>query len=87
LDYGQKGTFVLEAADTESNELREYICTVNESRGSLPSSDLSVGDMFVYTGLSTFRYKSVMLSLVQQYPRSLASFVVGFKAAGKDAVE
>jgi hypothetical protein len=84
LDDGEKGSFVLNPADTGSNELREYICTMNERRGDLPSSDLPVGDMFEYTNSSIFKYNQVSLSLDQNDPRGRANFVVRFKAAGKD---
>jgi hypothetical protein len=69
LDDGEKGSFVLNPADTGSNELREYICTMNERRGDLPSSDLPIGDMFEYTNSSIFKYNSVSLSLDQNDPR------------------
>lgn len=77
---------MLSADDTESNDLREYICTMNERRGNLPSSDLPIGNMFVFTDFDTFEYDSAMLSLVQKDPRGLANFVVGFKAISKVTV-
>ena len=86
LYNGVEGSFVLSAVDTKSNDLREYICTMSEKRGDLPSSDLPIGNMFVFSDSDTFQYRSVMLSLVQNEPRGLVNFVVGFKATGKVAV-
>jgi hypothetical protein len=81
--YGIKGSFRLYAADEGSSELRGYICSKGESMDNLPSSDLLVGDMVVYTESGTFKYNSVNISLPENDPQRLDHFIVRFKATDK----